>query len=383
MKVLVVCVPQAGHLNPLLPLAGALVAQGDRVVFATGVDCDGVIARSGAQFHPAGGTEMSWFEALKGRVRGNPGDGLAPERINYYFVPRVFAEIGAVDMIDDVIACGTELEPDLVLFEPYAFAGPLAAAVLGVPGVQHLINPMMPHDVMELANDSVSSLWRSFGHDAPGYAGVYSGSTIEVSPRSLEVLKVPSGARLTLRPAPLPSQETKRSSPPLVYVTLGTVFSNLEVFRTVISGLGTENIEVVVTVGPDLDPADIGPVPANIRVERFIPQADLLPGCSVVVHHGGSGTMFGSLAHGIPQVVVPQGADNFINGDLLQRAGAAKVLLPGEATTERVKNAVGSVLEESSFAESARSLAEEIAAMPSPDEVAHALRRELGDVSGS
>jgi hypothetical protein len=254
MKVLVVCVPQSGHLNPLLPLAGALVAQGDSVVVATGVDPGAAIARSGAQFRPAGGTETSWFETLNASVRGTPGDGLSPERINYYFVPRLFAEIAAGDMIDDVIACGTELEPDLVLFETYAFAGPLAAAVLGAPGVHHLINPILPHEVMELANDAVSPLWRSFGHDAPGYGGVYCGSTIEVSPPSLEVLQVPSGARLALRPAALPTRETVRSNPPLVYVTIGTFFPNPDVFRTVLAGIGTENVEVVVTVGPEMDP---------------------------------------------------------------------------------------------------------------------------------
>jgi UDP-N-acetylglucosamine:LPS N-acetylglucosamine transferase len=282
-------------------------------------------------------------------------------------------------MIDDVLACGRQLGPDLVLFETYAFAGPLAAVLLGVPGVHHLIGPMLPHAVLELANDALSPLWRSFGRDAPGYGGVYSGITIELSPPSLQALQIPSGERLELRPAPLPEREATASSPPLVYVTLGTFFGgNLDVFRTVLAGLAAEALEVVVTVGADQDPAALAPLPANARVEPFIPQADLLPRCSAVVHHGGSGTMFGSLAHGVPQVVIPQGADNFINGGLLAAAGAGKVLEPGEVTPERVRDALRSVLEEGSYADAARRLATEVAAMPASAEVAQMLLSRFG-----
>ena len=132
------------------------------------------------------------------------------------------------------------------------------------------------------------------------------------------------------------------------------------------------------TVGADQDPAALAPLPANARVEPFIPQADLLPRCSAVVHHGGSGTMFGSLAHGVPQVVIPQGADNFINGGLLAAAGAGKVLEPGEVTPERVRDALRSVLEEGSYADAARRLATEVAAMPASAEVAQMLLSRFG-----
>jgi UDP:flavonoid glycosyltransferase YjiC (YdhE family) len=379
MKVLVVCVPGSGHVNPLLPLVEALLAQGDRVVVASGADAGAAVVGSGAEFRPSGHGEMDWFETLRSRVRGFPGDGLAPERINHYFIPRLFAEIAAADMLDDVLACGRELGPDLVLFETYALAGPLAADLLDVPGVHHLISPMLPPDVMELANDAISPLWRSFGRDAPGYGGVYRGSTIEVSPPSLETQRVPSGQRLALRAAPRPAQQPGSSSPPTVYVTLGTFFGgNLDVFRTVLSGLAADALQVVVTVGADQDPAALAPVPGNARVERFIPQADILPRCSAVIHHGGSGTMFGSLSHGVPQIVIPQGADNFINGELLARAGAGTVLGPGALTPERVRHAVRSVLGDSSYTDAARRLAAEMATMPAPDEVARTLLHFVG-----
>ena len=378
MKVLVVCDAGVGHVNPLLPLAQALLSGGDRVVVAAGSDPGGVVARSGAEFRAAGHGEMDWFDALRSRVRGFPGDGLAPDRINHYFYPRLFGEIASADMIDDVLACGRELEPDVVVFETYALAGPLAADVLGVPAVHHLISPMLPHEVLELANDAVSPLWRSFERDAPGYAGVYRDLTIEITPPSLEAQRVPSGESLAMRPVPPPVTAQTTSNPPIVYVTLGTSFSNVDVFRAALEGLAGEDVDVVVTVGPDQDPAALAPVPANATIERFIPQADLLPRCSVVVHHGGSGTMFGSFAHGLPQVVVPQGADNFINASLIARAGAGVILEPGNAAPTSFRDAVLSVLAEASYTTAAQRIAAELCALPSPEEVAETLRRRFG-----
>ncbi len=375
MKVLVVATPGSGHVNPLVPLVSALVDAGDRVVIASAPEASPRVAGSGAEFFPAGHDEAVWFERLKERTRGFPGDGLPPERINHYFLPRLFGELAAADMVDDVLACGRELGPDLVLFESYALAGPLVADLLGVPCVQHQLGPLLDPQILVLANDAVSPLWRSFGRDVPGLAGVYGEATVTVCPPSLEPRPVPSGRTLPLRPAPLPEAGAGSPSRPLVYLTLGTFFNaNLDAFRPILAGLAELPVDVVVTVGRDQDPTALGPVPANARVERFIPQGTLLPTCSAVVHHGGAGTTFGALAHGLPQVVVPQGADNFVNAEMLERGGQAVVIRPGEVTPERVADAVLRVLDEPGFATAARLTAQEIAAMPGPAEVAEQIR---------
>jgi UDP:flavonoid glycosyltransferase YjiC (YdhE family) len=383
LKVLVVSVPGPGHFNPMIPLVRALVGGGDRVVVAAAAEMGDAASTAGAEFHPAGNGEMVWIERLRARTRGTPGDGLAPERINHYFLPRAFGEVATDDMIDDVLAAGRAFAPDLVLFESYAMAGPLAAELMSVPAINHLLGPLLPHELWELANDAVSPLWRSFGRDAPGYAGVYRDLTIAICPPSLEPLQVPDGDTQLLRPAPLPERAMPENEDatalPLVYVTLGTFFGNPEVFRPILSGLADQPVEVVVTVGADRDPRELAPIPDNVRVERFIPQAELLPACSAVVHHGGAGTTFGSLAHGLPQVVVPQGADNFVHGAMLERAGVGRVLLPGRVTPEDVRQAVDSVLEDASYRGAARDIATEITGMPGPEEVADTLRDRYRD----
>lgn len=376
MKVLVCCVPQAGHVNPMLPLIKALVDVGDTVVTATGADVRQSIEATGASWQEAGASLPQWFERLSGRIRGNPGDGLPPERISYYFVPRLFAEIIADDMVDGVLAAGRALEPDLLLHDGYAFAGPLVAELLDVPSAQQPFGPLTEPDILQLAADAVSPLWRSFGRDVPPYAGVYRGATVAICPPSLDPKRAPMGDQLALRPAQTPAERNRVKSPPLVYVTLGTLWADPALLRTVLVALAEAPVQVVVTTG-QLDPAELGTLPANARAEHYIPQQELLPRCSAIVHHGGAGTMFGALAHGVPQLVLPQAADNFINAELLAKAGAARALLPPEVSVESVRASVDEVLTDAGIADRGEALAAEIAAMPDAVDVAEQLRARI------
>jgi UDP-glucoronosyl and UDP-glucosyl transferase len=375
MKVLVVSTAGAGHVTPLVPIIGALVAGGDEVVVASGPEAEPIVAKTGARFALAGRSEAEWMERLAARTRGNPGEGLAPERILHYFLPRAFGEIGVDEMIDDVLRHGQAVAPDLVLFEAFALAGPLVAELLGVRGVAHMFGPLPPPETVELANDAVSPIWRSFGRDVPGWAGMYRHLTIEICPPMLETARVPTGETLHLRPVPLPVGPRTVTARPVVYVTFGTLFNaNLDLFRLALEALADEPVDVVMTVGRDQDPAELAPFPANARVEQFIPQAELLPSCSVIVHHGGAGTTFGALAHGVPQVIVPQGADNYEHAAMCERAGTAITLRPEMLSSATLAAAVRRVIDTADYGTASRRCAEEIAAMPDAAAIAEALR---------
>jgi UDP:flavonoid glycosyltransferase YjiC (YdhE family) len=160
-----------------------------------------------------------------------------------------------------------------------------------------------------------------------------------------------------------------------VYVTLGTMYGGATpVFAEVLRGLASAPIQVVVTVGADQDPRALDGIAENARIERYLPHDDLLPACSGVVHHGGSGTMFCALAHGLPQVVLPQGADNYVNAHVVANAGLGVALRPADLTADAIRDAVDTVLHNSSFGTAAALVADEIAAMPSHAEFAASLR---------
>ena len=104
----------------------------------------------------------------------------------------------------------------------------------------------------------------------------------------------------------------------------------------------------------------------------------MLASCAAVVSHGGSGTVLGALAAGLPLVLIPQGADQFENAARCERAGAAVVLPPDEVTGDAVAAAVRLVLSEPAYAEAARVIAAEFAEMGTAEEAAGAVEEHMG-----
>lgn len=367
-----------------MPLAEALAAQGDDVVVASGPDAEAAATSAGLAFRPVAPGFGEWFEALRARTRGTPGDGLAPDRVEGYFLPRLFGEVGMALMVDGLLDAARALEPDLLVFDPLLFAAPLVGSLLDIPLVHHTIGPLTDPAVLDLVADAVSPIWRQFGRDVPPAAGLYGGATLTVCPPSLDPAAASLPGVQALRPAPMPAAagplpfELPRPGQPLVYVTLGTFSNNLDLFRFLLDALADEPVNVVATIGADKDPAELEPWPANAVVERFVPQAELLPHCAAVIHHAGAGTTFGILAHGLPSVALPQSADNFTIGRRLGTAGAARALMPGEAGADAVRKALDDVLTGTTCREQAALLAAEIGAMPDPAAVAVLLRRRFG-----
>ena len=138
---------------------------------------------------------------------------------------------------------------------------------------------------------------------------------------------------------------------------------------------------MVVTVGQRNDPAVLGPQPDNVVVRRYIPQAELLPHCQAVVTHGGAGTTLGALAHGLPLLVVPQGADQYANADAVVAAGAGRRLGREETTVAAIRDAVHSLLAEPDLRRAAEHVQAEIRAMPTAEQTIARIEAHLENAS--
>ena len=80
--------------------------------------------------------------------------------------------------------------------------------------------------------------------------------------------------------------------------------------------------------------------------------------------------MIGALAHGLPLVLVPMGADQPLNAKRCEALGVARVLDAGEATPATACQAVTAVLADQTHRQAAKRMRDEIAALPGP---AHAV----------
>jgi Erythromycin biosynthesis protein CIII-like, C-terminal domain len=263
----------------------------------------------------------------------------------------------------------------LVIYESTAFGAVLAAAEVGLPvacldlwavGRWHV-------DRREL-EARVRAVWAD-RTDAPLLIDPISGMAhLDPAPPALRSADDHDRTRVEMQqvawgdPAlPLSPWISGERSRPLVYLTLGTVgWGTVGVLQECLSGLSGLPVDVLVAVGAYFDPADLGSLPKSIHVERFVRQDLLLRATTIAVHHGGSGTLLGAAAHGVPQLVMPMGADQFQNAEALVRAGAGLALSHGGVTAQAVHDGVLELLEEPSYRTLAGELRSEIQAMPTP-----------------
>ena len=381
MRVLITSVSAYGHLQPLLPLATALAAAHHEVAIATGPDMRPRAEAAGFPTFVSGIPVGSAFALLAERFPDQEYNRLEPAEILGWYLPHLFGETLTRAMLHDLEPLVQQWRPDILLHDTWEFAAPIAAANAGIPSVSQTLGIRIDDQILESVAAAVAPLWQQRGLTPDPSAGLYRYLCLDITPHGLQPSVSPRyrAAIHPLRPValpPLPGEElpawiTHYRDIPLVYMTLGTNFStnsDLSMFRCVVAGLSSLPVAVVITIGFETDPAAFAPLPENIHVERYLPQSLLLPHCSAVICHGGAGTTLSTLAQGLPLLILPQGADQYIIGDLVQVAGAGLRLVPSEVNSTTIRSSVLALLNEPDYRAGSQRLQREIAAMPSPDE---------------
>ncbi len=382
MRVLSTCLPGHGHFNPMLAVARALAGAGHEVAFATAEAFCPRIKATGFKAFPAG---MSLADQVAEARRRFPDEDRLPGRERFEnFVPRMLAGVAAPSRADELVAIVRDYEPDVLVHDETELAGPLAATVAGIPYADQSVGILRPLGMFRLAAEVLRPLWDRWGVDLGPLAGMFRYLYLDVCPPSLQSPEIDAievahpVKNVDIPPAPgetLPGWVPQLPAVPTVYVSLGTIFNrDVSVYTTILEGLRDQDLNVIVTVGNQNDPADLGPQPSNVHVERFISQALLLPYCDVVVNQGGT-AILPILAYGLPLLVLPQSANQFHNADALVAAGVARRLLPDEVTAEAVGAEVRRLLEDPAFRDGGRRLAAEIEAMPGPEDGVRLLER--------
>jgi MGT family glycosyltransferase len=166
-------------------------------------------------------------------------------------------------------------------------------------------------------------------------------------------------------------------------VTFGSVAGGfaqaLPVYEAALRAAAELPVRVLLTVGRELDLDALPEGPDNVRVERWVPQQDVLGHAAAAVVHGGSGSTLGALAAGLPLVVVPLFADQPENARRVAEVGAGLAVAPNrdnaEATSAPLRGALEAVLADPSYRERSRALADELRAEPPVGEAVPLLER--------
>lgn len=354
MRILLSSGPLYGHVNTMLPLALAAQRAGHEVIFATGADMAA---------HVRAHNLHTW---ATGPTHADAGGNQQASWLAYF-------ESTAKQRMPELLVRAMEWRPHLVIHEETEMAGTAIAAATGARQVVHGLGLMPPRKLWGMFIDAIERVARPWVPLDAG-ASLRQATYLQICPPAFQS-PAPHGWKrvLPLRPAAgmpkegerLPADVAALGGRPLVHLTLGTVFNEArDVLEHAIAGLRALPVDLAVTVGPGGDPARFGPQPPHVVLARYVPHALLLPHCRLVVSQGGAGIMFSALSHGLPQLVLPQGADQFMNAEACRRAGAGLVLMPGEVTAQSVRGAAERLLADPSFTGQARVVRSQIEAMP-------------------
>jgi UDP:flavonoid glycosyltransferase YjiC (YdhE family) len=355
-----------GHILPMVPLARAFAAAGHDVLWATGAHVVDTVEGAGVGAVACGPTGPELAD-LRGRVMGTAAQLPPPDRAAYVF-PRMFGAALAPPMAADLLPLARKWLPDLMVHEHGELASPLVGAVLGVPSLTHAFGGAVPEPLVAEAGDRLASMWAEQGLGVPPYAGCFESAYLDICPASVQAVATEHISCLVRPLRPAVAIEADPRQPPLVYVTMGTVQNRALDLGPLVNALAGLPVEVLVAVGRDGD-TDLGVLPPNVRVEHWVDQPQVVATASAVVSHGGSGTFLGALAQGVPQLCLPQAADQFRNAEGGVAAGAALALMPHQITPGAVADAVERLLDDPATRRGAERVAAEIDGMCRPDEL--------------
>lgn len=386
MKIAWFCIPAAGHTNPTLAVVRQLTEAGHAVRYYAFDMFREKIEAAGAAFIPV--------DEYCAEMQLSPADG---KRIatDTAFSTKVLVDTTlALDAA--MLAELRSFQPDVIVADSMALWGKLLALKLGVPfvcstttfafnresaqvmqqGLGDLLRllmqlPKINRQLKRLRRQGyqVRSILDVVQNDNQTSTIVYTSRDFQPRADSFSDKYVFVGPSVTEKP-PL-SRATAR---PRVYVSMGTVNNAmLPLYRSCIDALG-DACELIISVGDQVDPADLGPLPPHVTVARRVDQMAVLADCDAFLTHCGMNSVSEALYCGVPLVLFPQTAEQRGVANRTAELGAGVMLQ--DSTVSAIRAAVDCVLQDSRYRAAAGKLRSSLRSCGGPKEAAAFILRQ-------
>ncbi|MFE9250474.1 macrolide family glycosyltransferase [Streptomyces sp. NPDC007088] len=347
--VAVIGVPAISHVLPSLEIVRELVRRGHRVTVANDPLLADVLTATGAEFVP--------FSSRLPPVRKAawPQEPIA----------------GMTEFLDDARRVLPQLRAaygndpaDLYLYDIGAYAARALAEAQDRPLLQ-LSPTFVGWEGYE--EEVAAALWRLPGADA--YRAAFTAWLRESGAKTLDMdaFVGPPARSLALVPramqphaekvntdvvtfvGPCSGERARRETwrrpedaETVVLVSLGSAYTRQPDFyrRCLAAFGGLPGLHLVLQIGADVDPAELGPLPPHVEAHSWVPQLAVLEQADLFVTHAGMGGCAEGLLTGTPMIAVPQAAEQFVNADRLVALGVARRLDTDEADVTRLRAAL-------------------------------------------
>ncbi|MCG7407273.1 hypothetical protein MH117_07565 [Paenibacillus sp. ACRRX] len=372
-KVLYFSVDLHGHVNPTLGLIHKLVESGEEVIYYASNQFQGKVEQTGAQ-----------FRSYEGTVGFATHDGHGIDTF-LVFADFILSRTEAVlERFYDEIAAW---KPDYIIHDAFCYWGKVCAERLGVPGISLCANFPYIDEMADLDPDffvehvlraSNDPLYQKFKGSSILYRKLLDKMSMLISKKygllhvnvindifcSKQPLNLIFSSRffqlheeafddsyLFLGYPIFPRAEAvefpfeRLDGRPLIYLAFGTIYNQLiDTYKACFEAFADSDCQVIMSVGHQVALTELGHIPDNFIVRPYVPQLQILERADVFITHGGANSIYESIAHGVPMVVVPQVFDEFMGAMMVDRVGAGLYVTDREPTAVMLQQAVERVL---------------------------------------
>ncbi len=407
MKLGFICPNLPGHLNPMTALARQLQTRGHDVVFLYSSDAAGLpfipdpekdhFNENRPQASKMQGedalkfgmhllmtqTEAMW-KSLPAIVQANAVDALLLDTVQFY------VELGPMQLGMPYIHVSAALHRDYSGYTPPYFSDwphETTSEALGRnrKGVERFLETLAP--TIAVAKPYAKRAGLDVDWDNP-LATISKLAWITQTPRAFdfESSHWPSQFHHT---GPFHDGKGRQkiefpwkrlTGEPLIYASMGTILNGrLDVFRTIVAAVTKhKGLQLVLSVGDQVDPDQIGPIPSNAIIVKRAPQLELLKQSSVCITHAGLNTVLESLAQGVPQIAIPVTFDQPGVAVRIADKQTGVVTTLDKLTADHLSTLLNEVLNNSTYRDNARKLQNAIAKANGLSVAADLVEKSLG-----
>jgi MGT family glycosyltransferase len=394
-KIAVFCIPAHGHTNPMLPVLTELRRRGNIVRFYSFEEFRLKIAATGAEFIPCDRFLPELTAAEEQRLKNVSTTEMS--------ITDIRITIAMTEFLDSEYA---SFQPDVVYTDSACFWGKLAAAKHRLPWVcstttfafNQQSSKYMSHSASEMAdiilglprlNREIRKL-RPLGYHVKSALDIVSNkpedNTIVYTSRTFQPCSetFDEGHYRFVGPSVRDVAPKEKVGRPLVYASLGTVINDRPGFyRTLIDALRDADADLLVSCGRAFDPAQLGMLPDNVRVEQHVDQMEVLSRASLFVTHCGMNSASEGMWMGVPELLFPLTGEQRAVAKRVAEVGAGTMLKEEAARNgAALRHAVLAALEDERLIEGSTRMRDDLRSCVGPagaaDFIEQVARRHVG-----
>jgi len=370
MRVLLLTLPQHGHVNPTLPFIRKMIKNNFEVSCINTEEFREKVENSGAKFISVG-ISLDIYEEASKLLKGSG-------TLQFVNALSVFMKVSAemLQQLDQILALAKLEAPDFVVYDPMCLWGHAIADILKKPKATFYTTYASQKgdnfSKQMLAELQLFKAYALFGPLLNVFFQLiklkfkYHLNNIEVSnlfsaQEELNIVAIPKQIQLDaerfddsyyfIGPSIIESSVVctfpieRLTGEKVLFISMGSTPMNTQTdfFRNCFKAFANTDWQVVIAVG-QTDIHEFGVIPTNFIVQSYVPQLKILERAKLFISHGGMNSVMECLNFGVPLIIIPMQPETKITGKQVEKLRLGKWIEPHSVSVDTLIDAVEEIV---------------------------------------